>query len=359
MTSVGDSRQQPDRPEAPPSRVALLRALKLGDLLCAVPVFRALRAAWPRARLVLVGLPWARTLVERYRAYLDEFRDFPGYPGLPEQPPQFGRIPSFLAEMQAEQFDLAVQLHGNGRVTNPLTALFGARQTAGFYAPGDWCPDRERFRPWPEDGLEVRRLLGILECLRVAPAGEHLEFPLTSEDFEKLSALDTRQELIPGRYICLHAGASVAERRWPPECFAAVADALASRGFRIVLTGTGGEVVLTRTVARAMQTPALDFAGRTDLGVAAALVHGARLVICNDTGISHLAAALRVPSVVLSTANQRDRWAPADQHRHRTLCRRPGVSAEAVIAAAEDLLRTHASARREADVRPLALGAGR
>src|SRR5262249_17278426 len=104
-------------------RVAVLRALQLGDLLCAVPALRSLRAALPEAEIVLVGLPWCRDFAARYGAYVDGFREFPGYPGLPERAPQIQRIPSFLAVMQAERFDLAVQLHGSGPFVNELTAL--------------------------------------------------------------------------------------------------------------------------------------------------------------------------------------------------------------------------------------------
>ena len=106
------------RPGAP-RRVLVLRALQLGDLLCAVPALRALRAALPQAEIVLAGLPWARALVERYPDYLNGFREFPGYPGLPECPPRLDRVPGFLAEIQRERFDLAVQLHGSGTVTTP------------------------------------------------------------------------------------------------------------------------------------------------------------------------------------------------------------------------------------------------
>ena len=112
--------------ERPPRRVGILRALQLGDLLCAVPALRALRAALPDAEMVLIGLPWARSFVQRFDMYLDGFREFPGYPGLPEQAPRLERIGAFLDEIQAEEFDLVLQMQGSGRITNPLAVLLGA-----------------------------------------------------------------------------------------------------------------------------------------------------------------------------------------------------------------------------------------
>jgi ADP-heptose:LPS heptosyltransferase len=339
--------------EPPPQRVLILRALQLGDLLCAVPALRAVRAALPRAELVLVGLPWARAFVERCPHYLDGFREFPGYPGLPERVPDVARIPAFLGALQAECFDLALQLHGSGAVANPLTVLFGARRTAGFYVPGAYCPDPDLFLPWPTEGLEIRRLLRLMEFLGMAPAGEHLEFPLGARDHEAARCLRGAGRLCPGRYACIHPGASVPERRWPPERFAAVARALAARGLGIVLTGTTAEAGLTRAVGRAAGVPCLDLAGRTDLGAVAALLHGARLLVCNDTGVSHVAAALRVPSVVTSTGDNPQRWAPTDARRHRVLCRASGVTVREVVAQAEDLLASFAGPDvREAEGEP-------
>jgi ADP-heptose:LPS heptosyltransferase len=323
---------------AAPSRLAVLRALKLGDLLVAVPAFRALRAAWPKAEILLVGLPWARSFVERYRCYLDGFREFPGYPGLPEREPDVPRIPAFLREMQEERFDLAIQLHGSGSFVNSLTVLLGARRAAGFFVPGEYCPDAELFCPWPTRGREVMRLLALLEFLGLPTQGDHLEFPLRDEDFRALDQLEGAKALRAGEYICLHPGASVPERRWPPEWFAGIGDALARRGLQPVLTGSAAEADLTASVARAMQAPALNRAGRTDLGTLSALRSRSRLLVCNDTGVSHLADALRVPSVVLSTGNNPERWGPRDRRLHRVLSGTESVRLDYVTGLAEAML---------------------
>jgi ADP-heptose:LPS heptosyltransferase len=323
-----------------PRRVAIFRALQLGDLLCAVPALRALRAAVPGAETVLVGLPWARGFVARFARYLDGFREFPGFPGLPEREPEIGRVPEFLAAMQAARFDLAIQLHGSGRFVNPLVALFGARRSAGFYLPGDCCPDPETFVPWPDRGLETRRLLSLMESLGAPSQGDDLEFPLDRDDFRSLSSVGGVRDLVPGEHVCIHPGASVAQRRWPVSRFSAVARALHGRDLQVVLTGTAAEAALTRAVAQEAAVPCLDLAGRTDLGALGALLARSRLLVCNDTGVSHVAAGLRTPSVVISTGDNPARWAPIDGHRHRVLCRESGVDAEEVVAEAYDLLET-------------------
>jgi ADP-heptose:LPS heptosyltransferase len=336
--------------------VAVFRALMLGDLLCAVPALRALRAALPEARITLIGLPWAREFAAHLPHYLDDFIPFPGWPGLPEQPLHGSALPAFLARVQGRRYDLAIQLHGSGVITNPLVALFGARRVAGFFAPGHWCPDVTSFLPWPTQGHEVERLLTLMEFLGAPAPGTELEFPVTAADAADLTALPGTDGLRTGGYVCIHPGARFRSRCWPPERFAAVADALARQGLRPVLTGSHEETPITGAVAAAMRARPVDLTGRTNLGALAALIRDARLVVSNDTGVAHLAAAVGTPSVVVAAGTDVARWAPRESERHRVLWQdvpcRPcavadcpighpcalGVSVEAVVRAAEALL---------------------
>src|SRR5215208_3426584 len=105
----------------PPRRIAVFRALFLGDLLCAVPALNALDRRFPNAEITLIGLPWARQLSARLPA-VDRFVEFAGYPRLPEVPPDEQRTAAFLEAMRGERYDLAIQIHGSGEVSNELTA---------------------------------------------------------------------------------------------------------------------------------------------------------------------------------------------------------------------------------------------
>jgi lipopolysaccharide heptosyltransferase II len=311
--------------EGPIERIVVLRALMLGDMLCAVPALRALRRGFPQAQISLVALPWARSLVQRLSC-VDRFIEFPGYPGLPERSVDAAALPDFLAHIQARRYDLALQLHGSGRIVNPLVSSFGARQTAGFHGPEAWFPTREsqRYLPWPGQGHEIERLLALVEHLGLARCGTALEFPVNGQDREELleawrrAAGDDGPE--PQRpYVVVHAGAQLPSRRWPPQRFAQLARWIAAAGRTVVLTGTAREEPLVNAVAAAMPCKSLNLAGRTSLWMLGALVQGAECVVCNDTGISHIAAALRRPSVVVSSGSDVSRWAPLVRSRHQVL----------------------------------------
>jgi ADP-heptose:LPS heptosyltransferase len=314
--------------------VLVLRALPgLGDFLCVTPALRALRAALPDARITLLGLPSTKDLVARYRHLVDDFLEFPGFPGLPEQPVNRTALLDLLRIGQG-RFDLALQMHGSGTVSNVFVQLLGARMSAGFYAPPMDCPDPATFALDPAELPEPRRWLALLESLGMPAQGEQLEFPVARADEAALDVV-LREVGVPSdaRLALVHGGASELCRRLDPRVLAEVADGLSARGRTVVLTGAGDEADRAQAVRAHASCPVFDLSGRTDVGVLAALIGRAGIVVTSDTGTSHLASALRTPSVVVFLASDIGRWAPLDRRRHRVV-----DGSEAAITAARILV---------------------
>lgn len=291
-----------------PASIAIVRLRTgLGDLLCGVPALRALRARLPRARVALITFPEMAPVVARQRVYVDELLPFPGWPGIPERPPRTREVPAFLARCRARGFDLAIQMYGARPAADDVTARLGARRTAGFRTREGSGAAPDRFLPYPNHLHEIDRHLALMTLLGAPPAGRALEFPLEPQDEREAAELRARR--LRGDYVVLHPGATCASRRWPPGRFAAVGDALAADGLAVAVTGVSGERGLTRAVVARMRAPAADLCGRTSLGGMAALLRGARLLVCSDTGTAHLAAAMGTPAVVAFLSGDPVRWA--------------------------------------------------
>lgn len=297
-------------------KIGILRALNLGDLICTVPVFRAVRKSFPAAEISLIGLDWAESFCQRYSLYIDRFIAFPGYPGLPEQKVDARRILQFLHEMQAETFDLVLQLQGNGTFVNPMMTLFDSMQYAGFYLEHDYNPAPGYFLPYPETGHEIERLLKLTEFLGIPDDSTALEFPLLAEDEAGFSAI---YSVLPQTFVCVHPGSKAAWRQWPLPYFAAMAGIFIRAGIAVVITGGKDETRLASELNQLMGGQAILLAGKTSLGVLALVLGRSVGLLSNCTGVSHLAAALEVPSVVISMDGEPERWAPLNHELHRTI----------------------------------------
>jgi ADP-heptose:LPS heptosyltransferase len=298
-------------------KIAVFRALQLGDMLCSIPAIRALHAAYPDAKITLLGLPWAKSLTERFPAYFNHFIHFPGYPGLPEQVFKPVDFTKFLQQVQEQEFDLALQMQGNGTVVNPMVELFGAKYTAGFCVKHDYCPDRSLFLEYPEGISEIERHLALMNHLGIASQGTDLEFPISADEERELASLDIALE--KGNYVCVHPGSRGAWRQWPPECFAKLADYCASQGLQVVVTGTKDEKQIVEEVIGRMSAKPYDASGKTGLGAIGALIRNARLLVSNCTGVSHIAAACKTRSIVISMDGEPERWGPLNKSIHRTI----------------------------------------
>jgi ADP-heptose:LPS heptosyltransferase len=316
--------------------------------------------------LTLVGLPWADEFASMYPHYFDAFVALPNLPGLHEPPLDADAIQPAFNRLQGCRFDVAVQMHGDGSRSNAALLAMGARFNAGYYPPGAPYPPHGAFTVYPDDGTEVARNLALVANLGATGVETSLEMPIATGDRARAAALLAESGVAARPYVCIHPGAKLASRRWPAERFAAVARSLSGTGYGVVVTGTAAESAFTAVVSRAVADDggsSADLAGKTDLRTLAATVAGSDLVVSNDTGIAHIAAATGTPTVVVACGSDTRRWA-AGGEGHLTLAHpiecRPclhdacpighpcalAITPEMVFGAAGDLLATTAAAGR-------------
>jgi ADP-heptose:LPS heptosyltransferase len=322
-----------------PKRIGIFRALQLGDLLCAIPAIRAIKAAYPNSELTLIGLPWSKSFVNRFSHFFSDHLFFPGFPGIPEQPFNSLDFIEFLKEANKKEFDVVFQMHGNGSLINPMIQMLGAKRTVGFFEGGRYCPNPAFYLQYPEGLPEIERHIMLVEHLGIRPVGKNTEFPISRFDLDSFEKLAFKYNLKPKKYCCVHSGARDTKRWWEPEKFARIADLLVKKGYDVVLTGTDVEAETVRRVQEKMLLPAINLVGKTDLGTLAVLIKNSRMLFSNDTGVSHVASALEVPSAIIFLASDPKRWAPLNRELHQVIMPQESANIEFVITKVEEVLR--------------------
>lgn len=268
MGSTGLSVQQPT--------LLVLRALKLGDLLVAVPALHALRRAFPGHRLVYAGPAWLADVLSLVGGF--------------ELLPANG-LDAPLA-VAPGTVDIAVNFHGRGPESTSLLEAVAAQRliTHGTAGGGP---------PWVEQMHERERWTRLLHW-----------HGIEADPLEVQLARPQASSLLPAAAV-VHVGAAYGSRLWPETRFAAVAAALDEAGHEVVFTGSADERERALRVARRAGLPdTAVLAGSQPLAEFAALVAEAAVVVSADTGAAHLAAAYARPSVVLFGPAPPEQWGP-------------------------------------------------
>jgi ADP-heptose:LPS heptosyltransferase len=276
------------RDGAPQPRLLIFRALGLGDFLTGVPAYRALARAFPNHRRVLAAPRVLETLA-RMCGTIDEVVDARPFDILP---------PSVAG------CDVAVNLHGSGPQSHVLLQRTGPRRLLAFAnrAAGVGGP------VWHDGEHEIVRWCRMLQAFGIPadPTEFEIRKPAYYGDFAGATVL--------------HAGAKSESRRWPVANWIELARRLVRAGHRVVLTGDEAEFRRCRTIAKGAGLPPQSvLAGRTGLEELVALIGAARLLVCGDTGVAHVASALRTPSVLLFGPTAPSRWGPPLRSFHRVI----------------------------------------
>lgn len=303
---------------APAPELLVLRALKLGDLLVAVPAIHAVRRARPEHRLTLAVPEWLRPIVDLIPG-VDALQPTPGLDDpLPIRP---GRV------------DTAINMHGNGPESRRVIEALAARQVIAHGGAGP---------VWLDGIPERHRWVRLVEAFGMPgdPGEVTIDRPLVSP-------------VVAGAVV-VHVGAFYGSRQWPVPRFAEVVRRLSEEGRQVVLTGSAAERPRGLEVAHlAGLDDDVVHAGQMGLAEFAAQIAGASLVVSADTGAAHLASAYGTPSVVIFGPAPPEEWGPPpgphvvltdpEVRRGETFSAEPdpallAVTAADVFAAARDLL---------------------
>jgi heptosyltransferase-2 len=276
----------------------------LGDLVMSTPGFRALRAGFPSARIhlqlpselapLLAGAPWFDALIPQK-----------AHAGLRETLRAGRRLASLrrfdLGLCIPESFSSALEMR-----------IAGVRRIVGTGRSGRGALLHQRVAlpaPTPGRGAPRSRIareafvLGLTDALGCERRGSHLELFTTAAEEARaarvLAAAHPGGSPGDGWAFLVPGSAYGPAKRWPPARFAAVGDDLARNGLCVGVLGTPSERLLADAVCKAMQAPACNLAGVLDLGALKVAVRDARAVVCNDSGVRHIAVAFGVPCVVL------------------------------------------------------------
>ncbi|GAB3154786.1 glycosyltransferase family 9 protein [Micromonospora sonneratiae] len=306
-------------PVADVERIAVLRANALGDFIFVLPALDALRAAYPNAELVLLGAPWHARLLRHRPGPVDRVLVVPPAEGIrtagvAEPEPSEEAMARFLADARRERFDLALQMHGGGANSNPLVAALGARLTAGLRAEN--APPLDRWMRYVYYQPEIVRYLEVAGLVGAPPVRLTPQLAVTGADLAE--ARDVLGEPT-GPRVALHPGASDPRRRWPAERFAEVADALVDDGYEVVVTGTPDERELADQVVAAARVPVRSLVGALSLGGLIGCYAECQVVVSNDTGPVHVAAAVGTPTVGIFWVGNLLNCATPLRARHRPI----------------------------------------
>jgi ADP-heptose:LPS heptosyltransferase len=300
-------------------KIAVLRANAIGDYIFALPALDALRAAYPQAEIVYLGQPWHEQFLSGRPGPIDRVIIVPRSKGVREDRETPGEEDSaevferFWAAMKVEGFDLALQMHGGGRNSNPFLLKLGARFAVGLRTPD--APELDRWVPYVYWQHEIPRFLEVVSLVGAQAVTLEPHLALTPADLREADQLvpQERGELL----VAMHCAVGDPRRRWPAGKFAAVGDALAERGAQVLLTGAGFDEEIINEVASGMRHEPMKLAGRLSLGGLAGLLSRCAVMVSNDSGPLHLAHAVGAKTVGIYWCGNLVTAGPLTRSRHR------------------------------------------
>lgn len=289
-------------------RILCVRLDSIGDVLMTTPAIRAVRESLPGRKVTLLtssaGAAAAHLVPE-----VDDLVVFDapwmksGMKSDPSRSPARS-IERLVAELKSRQFDGAIIFTVYSQSAFPAAFLcllaeiplrLAHCRENPYAMLTDWVKDPE---PSTQVRHEVQRQLDLVARVGYVTDRTTLSLRCSGLARERVRQLLSSMPIDPGdRWLVVHPGATAESRRYPPELFAAAARELAEEGFKIILTGDRQEKELVEVIRREMGITSFSLAGGLSFDELVALIDESPLLLSNNTGCVHVAAALGTPVV--------------------------------------------------------------
>jgi lipopolysaccharide heptosyltransferase I len=278
---------------AEPRRILLIKPSAIGDVVHTLPVLHLLRKRWPDAHIAWLVTPACAGLIEGHPLLSETILfDRPGYARSWRDPSSAFGLLAFHHQLRRGEFDLVIDLQGLFR-SGWLAWQTRAATRVGFKNAREFAPlfYTHRVDVGTPEQHATQRYLKVAAELGCDAGDVQYPFHVTADDRTKVS------ELLGGieRYAVMLPGTNWATKRWPVERFAGLVQPMRERlDLQTIVAGGPDDFALGETIGGAV-----NLAGRTSLRQLVALVERAAVVIANDSGPMHIAAALKRPLVAL------------------------------------------------------------
>jgi len=286
--------------------ILCIRLDTIGDVIMTTPAMAALKASYPDRRITLMTSS-AGAAIAPLVPVLNDLIVY-NSPWLKATAPRINSEPEYemIERLRQAEFDAAVIFTVYSQ--NPLPSAFMCYMAGiplrlahchenPYQLLTDWIKD-----PEPEQFTrhEVRRQLDLVASVGCEAEGDRMVLQVPEAATERVQNLLTQVGIDQARpWVVIHAGATAPSRRYPPEKFAIVARQLVELGIQVVFTGTKPEQELIETIRTEINAPSVSLCDRLSLSELTALLQLAPLLISNNTGPVHIAAAVGTPIVDL------------------------------------------------------------
>jgi len=304
-------------------KICIFKTGAIGDVLMTTPLIRQLCAGFPKAQIDYWVGSWSAPVLEN-NIHLDRIISFNERPFYRKN---LFAIRNIARKITKKKYDLMIILDFS-YLANMFGALCRVPVRIGFDRNGEGFPNTINV-PYGKRRHDVDSYLEIARIVGAKPTRNsdmEIFFAKSEEKFAR--SFFKKHRLDPNKTIAIapggakNPGMTLNIKRWPAERFAQVAERLSKRGFQILLVGSQDDAEAANTV-RQRVPKAVDATGKVPLRKTAVLVKLCKRLICNDSGLMHIAAAVNTPVTAIFGPTDPAKLAPRGP-KDRVLWKHPG-----------------------------------